>query len=104
MTSIESLQKSLSLLKEEKEEDLQQYKQKILRTSLQERKKTGLSLYPVIHNKTIFGTGERVIVVLERTSEIDRPHIFQSGKLVNIFLMSSGRQEIEEQISGVVNF
>lgn len=104
MTSIESLQKCLSLLKEEKEEDLQQYKQKILRTSLQERKKTGLSWYPVILIKTVYGTGERVIVVLERTSEFNRPHIFQSGKLVNIFLLSSGRQDIEEQVSGVVNF
>lgn len=104
MTSIESLQKSLLLLKEEKEEDLQQYKQKILRTSLQDRKKTGLSWYPVVLTKTIYGTGERVIVVLERTSELNRPHIFQSGKLVNIFLLSSGRQDVEEQVSGVVNF
>lgn len=103
MNSIESLQHTLRLLKEEKEEDLQQYKQKILRTSLHDRKKSGLSWYPVILTKTIYGAGERVIVVLERTSELNRPHIFQSGKLVNIFMLSGGRQDTEEQVSGVIN-
>lgn len=103
MTAIESLQHTLALLKEEKEEDLRQYKEKILRTSLQERKKSGLSWYPVILKRTVFGTGEKIIVALERTSELDRPHVFQSGKLVNIFLQSTSSSTVEEQVSGVVN-
>lgn len=103
MTAIESLQLTLSLLKEEKEEDLRQYKEKILRTSLQERKKSGLSWYPVVLKKTIYGTGEKIIVGLERTSELDKPHVFQSGKLVNIFLQSANTSLVEEQISGVIN-
>src|SRR5690606_33614652 len=103
MTAIESLQLSLSLLKEEKEEDLRQYKEKILRTSLQDRKKSGLSWYPVQLKKTIYGTGEKLIVALERTAELDKPHVFQSGKLVNIFLQSANGSTIEEQVSGVVN-
>ena len=103
MTAIESLQLSLSLLKEEKEEDLRQYKEKILRTSLQDRKKSGLSWYPVQLKKTIYGTGEKLIVALERTAELDKPHVFQSGKLVNIFLQSANGSTVEEQVSGVVN-
>lgn len=103
MTSIESLQHSLALLREEKEEDLQQYREKILRTSLQDRKKSGLSWYPVLLKKTIYGAGEKIIAALERTAELDKPHVFQSGKLVNIFLPSTNTTGVEEQISAVVN-
>lgn len=103
MTSIESLRHTLALLKREKEEDLEQYKQKILRTPLQERKKAGLSWYPVIFKRTMYGTGEKIIIELERTAEIDKPHVFQSGKLVSIFAQSHNGKVSEEQISGVVN-
>src|SRR5690606_18805624 len=103
MTSIESLQHTLQLLKREKEEDLEQYKLKVLRSPLSDRKKSGLSWYPVLLKRTLFGTGEKLIVELERTSELNKPHIFQSGKLVNIFQQTVDGKNREEQISGVVN-
>lgn len=103
MTSIDSLSHTLALLKIEREEDLEQYKQKILRTPLQDRKKAGLSWYPVIFKRTMYDTGEKLVIELERTTEIDKPHIFQSGKLVSIFAQSHADKISEEQISGVVN-
>lgn len=103
MTAIESLRHTLALLKREKVEDLEQYKQKILRTPLEERKKAGLSWYPVIFKRTLYGAGEKLILELERTTEIDKPHVFQSGKLVNVFAQSHDGKMAEEQISGVVN-
>lgn len=103
MTSIESLRHTLSLLKIERQEDLEQYKQKILRTPLQERKKAGLSWYPVIFKRTMYDTGEKLVIELERTTELNKPHIFQSGKLVSIFAQSHTNKVSEEQISGVVN-
>lgn len=103
MSAIASLRHTLALLKREKEEDLEQYKQKILRTPLQERKKSGLSWFPVIFKRTLYGAGEKLILELERTTEIDKPHVFQSGKLVSIFAQSHDGKISGEQISGVVN-
>ena len=103
MTVIESLRHTLTLLKREREEDLEQYKQKILRTPLQERKKSGLSWYPVVFKRTMYDSGEKLVIELERTTELDKPHVFQSGKLVTIFAQSHSGKVSEEQISGVVN-
>ena len=103
MTSIESLRHTLALLKREREEDLEQYKQKILRTPLQDRIKAGLSWYPVIFKRTMYDTGEKLVIELERTTEVGKPHVFQSGKLVSIFAQSQNGKMSEEQISGVVN-
>lgn len=103
MASIESLRHTLALLKKEREEDLEQYKQKVLRTPLQERIQAGLSWYPVIFKRTMYDTGEKLVIELERTTQIGRPHVFQSGKLVSIFAQSQTGKVAEEQISGVVN-
>src|SRR5690606_1096451 len=103
MTSIDSLSHTRALLKIEREEDFEQYKQKILRTPLQERTKAGLAWDPLLYKSTMYDTGEKLVIELERTTEIDKPHIFQSGKLVSIFAQSHADKISEEQISGVVN-
>lgn len=71
--------------------------------SLTQRVKEGVTWYPVRKVRDYIGTGERIILELEKTRELDQPHSFQSGKLVNVFCNASGKPE-KEHASGVVNY
>jgi ATP-dependent RNA/DNA helicase IGHMBP2 len=97
----EELQKVLGLLKKEWEEDLRIYKQKALSRSLDDKKKEGICWYPVNLNKYYIGTGEKLTVELERTSELGQTHMLQSGQVVNFFCNADGGQL---QMSGVVHY
>ena len=103
MSSYEQLQKTLSLIQLERAADLEQYRQKVLLRSLSQRTKEGVTWYPVRLAKDYIGTGERIIVELERTHQLDQPHSFQSGKLVSLFSNALGRPE-REHVNAVVNY
>ncbi len=103
MNSIEQLQTTLSLIQLERQADLEQYRQKVLLRSLQQRTKEGVTWYPVRLKRDYIGTGERIIVELDRTNHLDQPHSFQSGKLVSLFCNASGKPE-KEHVNGVVNY
>ena len=103
MTSIQQLQTTLDLIKLERQADLEQYRQKVVLRSLHQRTKEGVTWYPVRLNRDYIGTGERIIVELERTNNLDLPHSFQSGKLVSLFCNASGKPE-KEHANGVVNY
>ena len=103
MSSHEQLQKTLGLIQLERAADLEQYRQKVLLRSLSQRTKEGVTWYPVRLGKDYIGTGERIIVELERMHNLDQPHSFQSGKLVSLFCNASGRPE-KEHINAVVNY
>lgn len=103
MTSHQHLQHTLELIKLEREADLEQYRQKVLLRSLTQRVKEGVTWYPVRLGKDYIGTGERIIIELERTHPTDQPHSFQSGKSVNVFCNASGKPE-KQHVQGVVNY
>ncbi len=103
MTSQQQLEKTLELIKLERQADLEQYRQKVLMRSLTQRTKDGVTWYPVRLNKEYIGTGERIIVELERHHNLDQPHSFSSGKLVSVFCNASGKPE-KEHVNGVVNY
>lgn len=103
MSSYEQLQKTLSLIQIERQADLEQYRQKVLLRSLSQRTKEGVTWYPVRRVKDSIGTGERIIVELERLHNLDQPHSFQSGKLVSLFCNAAGRPE-REHVNAVVNY
>ena len=103
MNSIQQLQTTLGLIQLERQADLEQYRQKVLLRSLQQRTKEGVTWYPVRLKRDYIGTGERIIVELDRTNHLDQPHSFQSGKLVSLFCNASGKPE-KEHINGVVNY
>jgi ATP-dependent RNA/DNA helicase IGHMBP2 len=103
MSSYEQLQKTLSLIQLERAADLEQYRQKVLLRSLSQRTKEGVTWYPVRLGKNYIGTGERIIVELERMHNLDQPHSFQSGKLVSLFCNASGRPD-KEHVNAVVNY
>jgi superfamily I DNA and/or RNA helicase len=100
--STEELRKVSDLLKLEKEADLEYYRQKVLNASLEQRKKDGLCWYPVTLTSQKYSMGEKIIIKLNRTTEINRPHVFQSGKIVSLFAnMNDNKQP--PSVPGVVN-
>src|SRR5436190_3620292 len=103
MTSIQQLQSTLELIKLERQADLEQYRQKVLLRSLNQRIKEGVTWYPVRLQKDYIGTGERIIIEVERTNHLDQPHSFQSGRLVSLFCNASGKPE-KEHTNAVVNY
>ncbi len=103
MTSHQQLQNTHGLIQLERQADLEQYRQKVLLRSLQQRTREGVTWYPVRLKRDYIGTGERIIVELDRTNHLDQPHSFQSGKLVSVFCNASGKPE-KEHVSGVVNY
>ncbi|NVJ47408.1 MAG: IGHMBP2 family helicase, partial [Cytophagia bacterium] len=91
----------IDLLKIEKDEDYAQYQQKMLNTSLDERRKQGVTWYPVVKVNHFISTGERWTIELERTSHLDQNHAFQSGAVVSLFL---GQDEKDSTTQGVISF
>ncbi len=97
------LQHTLQLIKLEREADLEQYRQKVLLTPLHRKTKEGICWYPVKLRKDYIGTGERLIIEVERTTELEQKHVFQSGKMVSVF--SNAQQKPEKHnMSGVINY
>jgi len=103
MTPREQLQKTLELIKLERQADLEQYRQKVLQRSLTQRVKEGVTWYPIRLMRNYIGTGERIILELQRIHQLDQPHSFQSGKLVSLFCNASGKPE-KEHTNAVINY
>jgi superfamily I DNA and/or RNA helicase len=103
MKSLESLKITLELIRQERQADLEYYRQKVLLRSLHQRTQEGSTWYPVSLKRDYIGTGERLVIEVERTNHLDQPHSFQSGKSVSVFSNASGKPE-KEHVNGVVNF
>jgi ATP-dependent RNA/DNA helicase IGHMBP2 len=103
MTSREQLQKTLTLIQLERQADLEQYRQKVLLRSISQRTKEGTTWYPVRLLRDYIGTGERIIIEVEKTNQLDQPSSFQSGKLVSVFSNASGTPNKHHQ-QGVINY
>jgi ATP-dependent RNA/DNA helicase IGHMBP2 len=103
MSPQEQLQKTFELIKIERQADLDYYRQKVLLRSLQQRTAEGVTWYPVKLKRDYIGTGERLIVEVERHNHLDQPHAFQSGKSVSFFSNASGKPE-KDHVNGVINY
>ena len=93
MNSHEQLFKTLELIRLERQADLEYYRQKVLLRSLQQRTQEGTTWYPVKLKRDYIGTGERLIIEVERATHLDQPHAFQSGKSVSVFSNMAGNPE-----------
>ncbi|MCO6360158.1 AAA domain-containing protein [Roseivirga pacifica] len=101
MTPAQSeIAKLSNLLKIEKDEDYAQYQRKMLNTSLDQRKKEGVTWYPVVVVNRFISTGERFTLELDRTANIDQNHAFQTGSVVSLF----SNHDEEDTVSAVVSF
>lgn len=103
MNSRDQLKHTHQLLQLERQADLEQYRQKVLMRSLHQRTKEGVTWYPVRLLRDYIGTGERVIIEIEKTNSLHQPHSFQSGKVVSLFTNASGKPE-KQHVNGVINY
>ena len=103
MSPAEELQHTLELLKIEQEEDRAQYREKVLGASIQERKKTGSTWYPIVIKESYYGTGERLILEIERPSDQFIPNLFQFGSVASLFSNFANEGKDNPCISGVVS-
>ncbi|WP_258105794.1 AAA domain-containing protein [Marinoscillum sp. MHG1-6] len=85
-------QRLLNLIKKERQEDRKQYEEKIRNRSLQDRKKEGVTWYPVTLQKSYLGTGEKWVLQVERTTDLNQRHFFQPGSSVSLFLNDEKRK------------
>lgn len=99
--SQQAITQLIDLLKIEKDEDYAQYQRKMLDTSIKERKKQGVTWYPVELVNRYVSTGERFTLEFERTTDLDQNHSFHSGAVVSVF---SGHGDDAETVSGVVSY
>lgn len=103
MNARDQLKHTYQLLQLERQADLEQYRQKVLMRSLHQRTKEGVTWYPVRLLRDYIGTGERVMIEIEKTNAFDQPHSFQSGKVVSVFTNASGKPE-KQHANGVINY
>lgn len=103
MTSTDELLKTYELLKQERQADLLQYQQKVLQKSITHKKKEGICWYPVKLDKSYIGTGERLVVELQRTNNFEQRHFFSAGKVVSFFSNAKNSPQ-RDHVNAVVNF
>ncbi len=73
------------LLKIERDEDFNQYKQHFSRNNINHRKENGVTWYPIIITNVEIGLGEYLSVDIERTTNHNEPHQFSGGKIAALF-------------------
>lgn len=96
--------KHLKLLKEllliEREEDFLQYKEQFLKAGIERRKQNGVTWYPIQILNSEIGYGELLQIEVERTTNLDMPHHFSTGK--NISLFSNKQPDEQNEIIGTI--
>ena len=94
----EHFQKLQSLLEIEREEDRRQYLLKIQNRVLEDRRKDGVTWYPLLIRKSYIGIGDKWMLEVERKANVGERHHFHAGSSASIFLNDS-----DKSISGIIN-
>lgn len=97
----QELDQVAELLAQEKKEDFEQHRQKVMSLPLEDRIKKGYSWYPVVVNRSGYALGERAFVTIE-TPKPDDPHQFRAGKTVNFFTRQADAYQPEK--TGVIQY
>ncbi len=98
---IEELQQVNKLLQLEKKAELDQFINMVKKLPLTERKKKGLTWYPLDLAQSGFTYGDRAFITVRRTLD-KNPHQFRAGKMVRIYSMLDGESQREKL--GTVQF
>lgn len=85
MTSHDKIKLYQRLLSIEAEEDRLQYQEMVAKRSMKEQVENGVTWYPLSLKKVYIGTSEKVVMEVERTTNLNKPHVFQSGSMVQVF-------------------
>ncbi|MDX1943694.1 MAG: AAA domain-containing protein [Saprospiraceae bacterium] len=94
----------LELLKIEKQEDFEQYRQMVQSLPLEQRRTKGYTWYPVQVIGKGYTIGDRAFVVVEKPGGVkdEEEHQFRSGKIVSLFSQQPGIHRHE--YSGTIYF
>ncbi len=98
-TNLERLKTLRQLLKIERDEDFEQYKQHFARNNINYRREKGVTWYPVVITNTEIGLGEYLIIEIERTTNHNEPHQFSGGKNAALF---SNHHPDAKQLNGTI--
>ena len=91
----------LNLLKIEKDEDRQSFKEFTEKMPVSERRENGITWYPIAIKDTELGRGDYLTVEVERTSHQDIFHQFRSGMTAALF---SNHDAHRDRVEGVISF
>lgn len=97
---VEELVRLQAMLKTERDEDLRQYNEQFTRCGVAERRKNGLTWYPVVIINTEIGLGEYLIIEIERTTHHNEPHQFSGNKTAALFSNNSNYEGA--QLNGII--
>ena len=87
----------------EQKEDFAQFKLKNVKATIKERRKRGLTWFPVVITQEELGTGGKVILSLERSADRQDLHLFQVGSNASLFGSLAGYSDADKPtISGVI--
>lgn len=94
----------LKLLKEllliEREEDFFQYKEQFLKAGIEQRRLNGVTWYPIQILSEELGYGDLLQIEVERTTHLDSPHQFSTGK--NLTLFSNKNPDELQEVVGTI--
>ncbi len=87
----------------EQKEDQAQFKLKNASASIKERRRRGLTWYPVTITQEDIGFSGKVVLELERPANRQDLHLFQVGKNASLFSNAAGHKDSDRlTLSGVV--
>lgn len=87
------------LLSIEQEEDFRLFKEEFLRADINKRRENGFTWYPIVISSEEPSGSKHVLVELERTTYLDKPHQFGAGKNVSLF---SNKNNEHVEINGTI--
>lgn len=98
----EKLQQFVQLLAVEKDEDYKQYVAQFERCSIAERRKNGVTWYPLQVVSEELAPGDYLIIEAERTQGLGELHQFSNGKLIELFSNSGENGSENWKLQGTV--
>ncbi|HAA22626.1 MAG TPA: IGHMBP2 family helicase [Cytophagales bacterium] len=91
-------------LEQERKTDRAQYEARLDRFSIKQRREQGITWYPVSKRKDYLGTGERLIVEVERMAGQEENHVLQSGGVVRWFVNTGDKKGNMPSVNAVINY
>lgn len=98
----EKIQRFAELLAIEKDEDYKQYVAQFERCSIAERRRNGVTWYPLNIIAEELGVGDYLILEVERTQGQNELHQFSNGKLIELFSNSGDNNSENWKLQGTV--
>lgn len=100
--AIEELGRLALALRIEQDEDFSTHKIWLEKSSISERRKNGITWFPLRITETGFGLGAYPFLVVERNPGDHLPHKFQSASPVSLFSASEGNEG--QSINGIIGY